>query len=161
MPRWQNNCPDLSNHKLQSWVEDPSSTCAKLGHLQFAMELLKVEQLSQWDLLQQHSAGWLRTSGLFLADKPWMLAQAWAPVTAENSMVADDLQKTAPLGSWLFSNDWQRSKFSYAQLPEFNQIAQQYLQSIVVAVRKSMFQNKDGSSLLLLELFLQHSMWEV
>ena len=161
MAIWQADCGYLANAKLASWVKDAGSTCAKLKAHDLQLKIKNVERVTSWSCAKQENCGWLRTSVLSVDGFPWMLAQAWVEDSVGNAQEIQSLQAERPLGLWLFASNstWQRSAFSYTLPVNFQQLVAEYLLKPAVAVRKSNFNNQSGVGLILLEVFLQHNIW--
>ena len=153
--KWDDSCSFIDNSKLQAWALDKGSTCAKLKNQAVTVDLLSVELVYNCVWCNYQQVGWLRTTVLTVNQQPWMFAQAWA---GENSAAVTMLQSKQPLGESLFKDGkWLRSDFHYTNnkcLLELNTSA-----SPAIFARCSSFKTSTDE-LCLLEIFLQHKMWD-
>jgi chorismate-pyruvate lyase len=150
---WQKNCQDLKNKKLQYWVSDPASTCAKLPDLEIKLiKTLKIEETGQNQI-------WLRESELLLGSKPWMVA--YAKLFNASRKTLECFQSKKPLGRWLFADDsgWKRSSFLY-NIDDSEQVGKNKLLKQAIVARKSEFVNDCKAKIILTEIFLKHHFWE-
>ena len=153
MQCWQKSCQDLKNKKLQCWVSDPASTCAKLPDLQ--VKLIKILNISKITSNQI----WLRESELFLDYKPWMVA--YAKIFNASRKNLDCFQNQTPLGCWLFAvgSSWKRSSFLY-NIHDLEHVGNNNLLKQAIVARRSEFVNDCQAKIILTEIFLKHHFWE-
>ena len=149
---WDFSIQTLQNNSLRQWAIDSGSTCQKCPTLQ--IQGLKIEPVNNWALMQKGYPGLLRSSLLYVDSAPWMFAQAFTSAT--NTYLIAKLNNPEPIGKWLFNLGCIRSEFKFSDSKSFiNLVSPQH----PILARQSSFNSTQFGSLLLLEVFLEHPMW--